>query len=376
MAADRFITLVIHTYDRAVALKKILESHGIQVRFENLVISGAGIASGVRVKICERDLPLALRIIESGDQYAAAKVEMKMAGENGNLLLPIDFSPYSMLACKAGFMIADMLSLHPVLMHAYATPYFMGALSYESPGSEMDSIAEISELKEGYDIRKEAERQMSEFRKKIDCMQKDGTLPQVGYSTTLNEGVPEEVILEYCRLSPPSLVVMATRGKDRKEEELVGSVTAEVLDSCRVPVYVIPENYELKSVHSIKRLAYFCNLDQHDILSVDTLMRMFGYPEVDVTLIPVNDRAGDKVSEKVGSLTDYFNKNYPTAHFHFEVFGKKTFREDFERFIGRCDIELLIVPNKKKNVFSRLFNPGIPHKVLFERDMPLLALPV
>ena len=108
MAADRFITLVIHTYDRAVALKKILESHGIQVRFENLVISGAGIASGVRVKICERDLPLALRIIESGDQYAAAKVEMKMAGENGNLLLPIDFSPYSMLACKAGSMIADM----------------------------------------------------------------------------------------------------------------------------------------------------------------------------------------------------------------------------------------------------------------------------
>lgn len=379
MADDRFITLAIHTYDRAVTLRKILESHGIEVKFENLLQSGANIASGVRVKINERDLPLALKITESGDIYATAKVEMKMSGEHPVVLIPVDFSSYSLLACKVGFMLARTLGLHPVVMHAYTSPYFMGAMSY---GEDSDAVgspdlsADIAEIQAGKDIRKNAERKMGELKRKIESACKEGSLPDVKFSVALNEGVPEEVILEYCRLTPPSLVVMATRGKSKKEEDLVGSITAEVLDSCRVPVFAIPENYEFESFDSFKHLAYFCNLDQHDILSVDTLMRMFEYPEVDVHLIPVNDRALSRVTDKVNDLRDYFNANYPTARFFTDIIDRKDFRKDFEKLVADGGIELLIVPNKKKNVFSRLFNPGIPHKLLFERDMPMLALPV
>ena len=82
--------------------------------------------------------------------------------------------------------------------------------------------------------------------------------------------------------------------KSRKEEDLVGSVTAEVMDSCRVPVFAFPENAELISLDAIKRVAYFCNLDQRDIISVDTLIgRLFEYPAIEMTVIPVNDRAGN-----------------------------------------------------------------------------------
>lgn len=377
MAGTKFITLAIHTYERALTLKKILESHDIEVKFENLVISGTKIASGVRVKISEHDLPLALRIIESGDFYSAAKVEMRMSGTSGNILIPVDFSPNSMLACRFGFRLAEMLSLHPVVMHAYATPYFMGSLSYDPMDGDADLQGEdAAEMEASFDIRKESERLMREFKRKLETAQEEGALPNVRFSISLNEGVPEEVILEYCRLTPPALVVMATRGKDKKETDLVGSVTAEVLDSCRVPVFAIPENCRLESVDSIKKVVYFCNLDQHDILSVDTLMRMFDYPEVEVTLIPVNDRAGSSTADKVKALRDYFGKNYPTAIFKSEVFFSKTFRQDFEEYAKNNDVEILIVPNKKKNIFSRLFNPGIAHKILFERDMPLLALPV
>ena len=43
---------------------------------------------------------------------------------------------------------------------------------------------------------------------------------------------------------------------------------------------------------------------------------------------------------------------------------------DFDRF------DLIIVPNKKKNIFSRFFNPGVAHKVLFQTDIPMLVIPV
>lgn len=375
MAEERFITLVIHTYDRAVALRKILENHGIQVKFENLVLTGTHIASGVRVKINERDLPLALKLTESGEGVNAARVEMSMAGTNRNVLIPVDFSSYSKLACILGFRIAERLGFHPVVMHSYATPYFAGALSYDD---SIDSLGtdDIAEMETDRDLRSESEKTMREFKAMLKDAQKSGELPDIEFQTIVNEGIPEEVILEYTRLTPPALVVMATRGKDKKEEELVGSVTAEVIDSCRVPVFAFPENVSFTSLEEISRVAYLCNLDQHDIISVDTLMRMFDYPKVDVSVVPVNDRAGARIDDKVRKLTDYFSKNYPTARFRAATFPAKTFREDFGEYIQKEKIQMLIVPNKKKNIFSRLFNPGIPHKILFERDMPILALPV
>ncbi|MBD5298735.1 MAG: universal stress protein [Bacteroides sp.] len=376
---DKFITLVIHTYDRAVSLRKILESHGIEVKFENLVISGAHIASGVRVKINERNLPLALKITESGEGYSAAKVEMKMAGTSGNLLIPIDFSDYSMLACRMGFELAKRLSLHPLIMNTYVTPYFGGNLAYSDglDGTGPTGVDDgIAEMEADRSLREDSESRMREFSAKIKKAQGEGTLPNIKFTTMVSEGVPEDVIGEYCRLTPPALIVMATRGESKKKEDLVGSVTAEVLDSCRVPVLAIPENFRFESVEAIDKLLFFCNLDQHDILSVDTLMRMFDYPEVEVTLIPVNERAGKNIREKVESLCDYFNSNYPTARFGYRIFPVKTFRQEFEAFVGESGAELMIVPNKKKNIFSRLFNPGIAHKLLFERDLPLLALPV
>nr|QJR98326.1 universal stress protein [uncultured Muribaculaceae bacterium] len=378
MATDRFITLAIHTYDRALTLRRLLESHGIKVKFENLVISESPIATGVRVKIEEHSLPLALRVVESGDPSHAVRIERRMEGESGNILIPVDFSPYSLLACRLGFSLARKFGLHPVLMHAYATPYFMGSMNYAdgTDGNLTDTGSEVAEIEAGFDLRRESERLMNELKHKINIAIEKGDIPEVKFSTSLNEGVPEEVILEYCRLTPPALVVMATRGKDKKESDLVGSVTAEVLDSCRVPVMAVPENCNLESMDSIRHVAYFCNLDQHDIISVDTLMRMFDFPEAEITLIPVNDRAGSGAAEKVKSLCDYFNKNYPTAKFKSEIIPTKSFREHFEEYSVRTGIDFLIVPNKKKNIFSRLFNPGIAHKMLFERDLPLLALPV
>lgn len=373
MTPDKYITLAIHSRERAYALKRILESHGIDVKFENVAISGFAIPSGVRVKINEHNLPLALKVAESSQCYVSEKEAMKMEGTDGNILIPVDFSPNSMLACRVGFDLAKRLRLHPVILHAYAAPYFIGSLDGDGG---LDASTEIADMEASADVEKESEKLMRNLRKKIEDAQKDGSVADIKFSTLLRDGIPEEVIKEYCVETPPVVVVMATRGKEKRDESLVGSVTAEVIDSCRVPVFVVPEICKMTSVEKVTKLVYFCNLDRQDILSIDTLMRMFNYPEAYVTLVPVSDKDGRNVRERVDMLRDFFNKSYPSAHFSAEVFPAKTFREDFENYISQAVADMLIVPNKKRNVFQRLFNPGIAHKLLFERDMPMLALPV
>lgn len=379
MEEEKYITLAIHTYERAVTLKRILDSHGIDVRFEKLVIEGSGIASGVKVKVSEHDLPLALKVMESSESYVPINEELKLRGSDGNILIPVDFSPNTMLACKVGFDLAKRLSLHPVILHAYVTPYFFGNIASADSldgGISIDMPNEIGEVQAGSDIRKESEKMMKNLRMKIAEAREEGSIANIEFVTDVREGLPEDVIKEYCSQTPPVVVVMATRGKDKRDEALIGSVTAEVLDSCRVPVFVVPENCKMTSVEAVTKLVYFCNLDRQDILSIDSLMRMFDYPQADVTLVPVNERTGGNIHERVDTLRDFFNKSFPDSHFTAEVFPVKSFHEEFAAYIERAGIEMLIVPNKKRNIFQRLFNPGIAHRLLFERDMPMLALPV
>lgn len=374
-----FITLCIHTYDRAVSLRRILEAHNISVNFENVILSGTSFPSAVRVKIEEHDLPHALRIVESVEPIALPGMDKIFKGTDGNLLIPVDFKPHTMIACRLGFDLARRLSLHPVLLHAYATPYFNGNFPFDETfiGSTGENIAnDLSEVEISKDLGRESKNLMKNLRKKIEAEQKEGTIVSIGFSTMVNEGVAEDVIREYCRMTPPELVVMATRGKQKKGEELIGSVTAEVLDTCKVPVFSIPDNCTLENIEKVKKCVYFCNLDQNDIMTVDTFMRMFDYPEVSITLVPVNEKISKNIEEKVSHLVNYFNNAYPTAHFQSETFPVKNFMAEFYNYESQAGIELIIVPNRRRNIFARLLNPGIAHKLLFERDLPLLAIPV
>lgn len=371
---DEKITLVIHTPERAQSLKNILESHGIKVWLDDFVSYQSSVRVAQRVKILPQDLPMALKIMESGDTISPALVEMKMAGMSGNLLIPVDFSDSSIMSVKVGFILARLMRIHPVVMHSYVAPLFTPDDHYPDGTPNPDSIEMAEEV---LGIREMSGKKLSEFKKKILEQQKNGMIPDIKFSTSLLEGVPEEVILDYCKTTPPVLVVMATRGVDKKEEELIGSVTAEVLDSCRVPVFTVPETFSSSEMEiGLRNLILFCDLDQHDIITVDQLMRLFDYPKCKVCLVPASERNTSRIKEKLDALRDFFRANFPLSEFETAIPDMKRFREEIDSLISKKNIDLIIVPNKKTNAFSRIFKPTIAHKCLFERDMPMLAIPV
>lgn len=373
MISSGFITLAIHTHEHALALKSVLEEHGIVVKLEYIAFPGNKDKSGVRVKIRETDLVLALEIVESGDGNALL-LERKLTGVSEKLLIPVDFSPLSRLSLRSGFDIARRLNLSPVILNAYSSPSFGGKFPFSDDTYSLQEEAE--EALEARDLRKEHERLMQKLRVEIKDAQKDGKIADIPFSTIVEEGVAEEVILSTARRLNVQLIVMATRGKHKREREMVGSVTAEVLDSCRIPIVTIPENYVFSDIVDINRVALFCNLDQNDILVVDSMMKMFSYPIVKFFVIPVNEGSNEIIKKNTETFCDYLNNNYKTASFTPFVCDNKNFLTDFELLIQRENLQLIVVPNKKKNIFTRLFSPGIAHKLLFEKDMLMFAFPV
>lgn len=377
MTRDTLITLAIHTYGVACELKRTLEAEGIAVALQSVDLNNdTRAAAGVRVRITMVDLPKALRIVENNPQPLKASDDMKLAGLKGTLLIPVDFSPNSTLAVRVGFDLARRLKLKPILLHAYVTPYFKGSLGVNQGGCYDAGDAEaLSDINVSLTPDKEAKFLMVSLVKKIRTLMDSGVLPYMEFAWEVREGIPEEVILAYMRQQPPALVVMATRSATRRSSEVIGSVTAEVLDSCRVPLFVVPENRDIPSIMDINRVVYFCNLDQQDILQMDIFQRFFSYPAANMYLISVSERAGASAPARIRTLQEYFSSAYPHSRFSSMVFAAENFRADFERALVDNDLQMIVIPNKHRNVFARLFNPSIAHRLLFEKDIPMLVLP-
>lgn len=365
-----YITLAIHTYDYAVELRRILESNGVAARLENVDLHGNSASSGVRVRIPSSDLPLALKIVENSIAISPA-MACGGKGVGDKVLIPVDFSGYSYLACAAGFAFASLLGVEAVILNVFASPYFDGNIG-NTDGLSIE-IADAKMQKSLEDAAKIEMRRLSQrLRKEIIA----GTLPPVKFSTEILEGVPEDAIMQYARSNPPMLIVMATRGTHKKASQMIGSVAAEIIDSCRLPVFTVPENFTFTSFEAMKEVIFFCNIDQQDLLAMDVFMRLLHSCPLHVHLVPVSDRVGSSLRSRLDALERYCREHYPAQSFTSAIIPKDSFRSDMETYIQSRKISMLVVPNKKKNAFSRLFNPGIAHRIIFEKDIPMLALPV
>ncbi len=130
---DKLVTLAILTYAKAQILKNVLENEGIETYIHNVNQIQPVVSSGVRVRIKESDLPHALKITESSAWLSEEVVggkSPKLEKVSNKVLIPVDFSNYSLKACEFGFNFAQNIGAEVVLLHVYFTPIYATSLPY------------------------------------------------------------------------------------------------------------------------------------------------------------------------------------------------------------------------------------------------------
>lgn len=386
------ITIAIHTPAHARKLKQLLEAEGISVSLANVRLSqGISASSPVSLSINEHDLPMALRLIENLEIFAddaasqdASDSGSRLDSSSRKILVPIDFSDYSFRAARIAFSLANNHGVDIVLLHAYNLPSRAEALSFSLSASltpdfeSPDPVESLEEIQADRDVAKSAHESMEKFTARIREYIKTGVIPAAKFSTVLNAGIPETVINDYARDIKPLLIVMGTRGTDKKERDMIGSVTAEVLDSCRFPAFTVPESARITSISDLHEVLFFSSFDEEDIDALNALYAIFPDAQLHVTIAHVPSSRRDRrasTSRAAQMLLDYCRAHYLSFTFSLKDIDLDNIVDECDAIEADCGVQLIVLPNKRRSAFSRLFNPSLAHRILFHADIPMLSIP-
>ncbi len=366
---DKLVTLVTLTYNKALILKKFLEKEGIDVYIANLHPLNPVVSSGVRVRIKERDLPQALKITESPAWLSESVVggSAPITEEDSEeILVPVDFSEYSMRVCEIAFHIADKMHYQITLMHVYLTSMF--SLPY---GENLPLVNDKDTKNELANIQKEIDQLCDTIKDKIA----KGDFPDIRYNCILKEGIPEEEILRYSKEKRPKLIIMGTRGKHKKDMDLMGSVTAEVIERGRVSILAIPENTPIKDFNNVKHIAFITNFEQFDLIAFDSFIKLWNSNyNFSISLLHLEGTHNTWNEIKLAGIKDYFLHQYPSLDIHYDVVKDDDLLKSLDKYINDNRIDIIALTSRKRNVFSRLFNPSIAQRMIFHSDTPLMVL--
>lgn len=369
---DKLITLAIHTFEKAQMLKLILESEGIEVYIHNVNQIQPVISAGVRVRIKESDLPHALRLIEENPWIEEKNEEIKKKDEElrsvKRILVPVDFSDYSLKACIVAINHASRIGAELMILHSYYTPYLPSAiplndtLAYQT--NEESARIMIGKIQKDMDLL------CGEIEKRIS----EGKLPNVKYDYVFREGLPEEEISVFSQEYHPDIIIMGTRGKDQKENDLIGSVTGEVIDLCKVPVFAIPEDMPYASFDEIKNVAFATSFSQKDLLAFEQFMEIMKWYKINIHLFNISTSKDEWNEIRLTGIQAYFAKQYPDADISFTVLDDGDLLLAIEKFVHNKQINMIAVTNYRRSLLARMFNSSLARRMLFHTNTPLLVL--
>ncbi|NLZ94607.1 MAG: universal stress protein [Bacteroidales bacterium] len=367
---DKLVTVAIHTYQKAQILKSILESEGIEVYIHNVNLLQPMVSAGVRVRINEVDLPRALDIIENISFDAIEEAEKPIKEKKMEVLVPVDFSEFTLKTCEFAFELAKEIDCTVKLMHVYFSSFYPSSIPFG------DSFVVEPKTEGKYkDIYEDVESQMKELISKLNVKISEGTIPDIHYSYTLREGLPEEEIANYSKKIHPYAVVMGTRGRNKKDHDLIGSVTAEVIEGCRTPVFAIPENSPIHSISKMKNIVFLTNFQEREFLALAILMEFIKSYSIKVSFVHVAKKEDRWNEIKLTGLRNYFEEHYPNIDTDYMIVdGNEGILEALEKFVDENVIDMISMSSSPRSIFARMFNPGIARRMLFHSNTPILVL--
>ena len=358
---EKLITIVVLPYSKAQILKMRLDELDIECELEDINLMEDA-ATSVKVRILDKDIWNAIPVLEEflGKKAEAPKTDGR---KDDHVLVPVDFSPVSSVACKLAFNIASHLQIKLIFMHCYINPVI-----HSVPYADV-YVYDSTLLTRMDDAEKNANKKFKDFIHQLSDEIGKEKWKSVETEYIIKPGYADEDILAYANENLSRLIVMGTGGDS---ELTVGSVTADVIYNAKVPVLVIPEKMPEFELHNFHRVLYATNFDEKDFVALDKLVGILKPFDIKVYCVHVGKgNNADWNKARLEGMRDVLKEKYAEKDFDCRLLVGENLLEAIDRFIEEENIDVISLTTHKRNMISRIFNPSVAKKMVFHAKTPL-----
>lgn len=365
---DKLTTIAFHTYSRALLLQSQLEAAGIECFLSNVNIIQPSVGSGVRLKVRNKDVEKALRIIKKSKSVAGKGKEktVKQMHSVRRILMPVDFSDYSRNACHYALGLAAKFKAEVKLFHAFFKPVL------EMPTYEGAHMYQVNFDKYFEEIEIRAKRQLHELMEYLHGYIKKKNLGEIKLSATTVNGFAEDAIVEMAEKYKPGIVIIGTHGIGEKTAGIFGSVTSRLIDRLKVPLLTIPANATFQGIDKIKNILYATDFDDTDYAALNKLINLIRPFNMKLHCVHVSigrKRPWDPV--KMDELKEYLKEEYPEQRVKCSIMVSDDVLNGLETYMRNNKVSLVSFNTRKRSLFTQLFTPSITRLALSRFTKPV-----
>lgn len=363
---NSMLTLAILPLAKAQLLKTTLGKEKIDCVLENLYLPEGTSSQSVRIQIKEDDLENAFPVLE---EFLGKPSGIQNRGSDAvrQILVPVDFSAYSLKAARIAFEIARQLNAEMVLFHSYPNP-----VVYSVPFSDVYAF-DTGLMVHLENAERSAQDSMESFLKTLVSQVSRESWNAIETEYIIKAGDARDDILSYANKNQVLLIAMGTQGKAGNEYDIIGSVTAEIITSSKVPVLAIPAETPENIAADFHKVLYATNFDEKDFLVMETLMGIITPFNVEVHCVHIGKKGEPEWDiAKLEGMKKILRSKYKNKTFECQLIVGEDILEELEKYIASNNIDVLSLTTHKRGMLARIINPSIARKMLFHTTIPLL----
>jgi len=168
---------------------------------------------------------------------------------------------------------------------------------------------------------------------------------------------------------------MGTRGKSRKKLDLIGSVTAEIIEQTKTPLLAIPEDITFENLKNAQHIAFAISFNQQDLVAFDRFMGLIKNYTPEIHLFNISTSKDEWNEIRLTGTCEYFKKQYPDVAIDYTVLNDGDLLEAIDKFVQEKQIDVIALTTHRRSTIIRIFNPSIARRMLFHSNTALLVIP-
>jgi len=273
-------------------------------------------------------------------------------GKMKKIIVPMDFSDCSRQAMEYAIQVAR--DYHAVLKLIFVYPTPIAALDEKTI---LNHAVVIGLQKQLFDLQKE-------LNARLDSDDWHSPLVEAEFRT----GPVEHQILEFISENDNSFVVMGSIGESDILDKMFGSVSATIVKQSKSPVLIIPPDTQYKK---LEHLAYCSNDIQLDKAEITQLLALIKPIKPHLHLLHIEN---DNWSYDAEELIKVAKENYYEDKVSFDLIRGRDKRDTLKGYCSENNIDLLVLAEKNKGFFERLFHKSFAKEIRQHLDLPLLVV--